>query len=222
LAVEYRDYPIFRAPAKFAFSGAQRLPIIALGVIFSAEIVGFYAMANRAAAIPLHAASQAVKDVLLEKIMGKRQGEQPIVNSLLVVAIGLAATGAPVFILLFLFGEEAFAWFLGAKWASAGRFVEILSPYLYAVWIGSFTATIFETLRLNKLRLKIHTGNLVVRVAIFLYCGLAGLDIERTLWVFVIGSSFFQLMVYVIAAKAAIKHDRALRSHDEKLSESPP
>ena len=211
LAVEYRDYPIYRAPAKFAFTGAQRLPVIALGMIFPAEIVGFYAMANRAAAMPLHAASLAVKDVLLEKIMAKRQDEKPIVKSLFIVAVGLAVTGAPVFIILFFFGEDLLAWFLGARWADAGRFVAILSPYLYLLWVGSFTATIFETLRLNKLRLKIHSANLVIRIAVFLYCGIAGLDVSQTLWSFVIVSSLYQVMVYYIAVRAAINHDRALR-----------
>ncbi|RLA26441.1 MAG: hypothetical protein DRR15_19750, partial [Gammaproteobacteria bacterium] len=76
--VEFRDYPLFRAPAKFAFTAAQRLPVIALGFMFPLEIVGFYAMANRAAAMPLQAASQAVRDVLLQRIMGFRQNEVPM------------------------------------------------------------------------------------------------------------------------------------------------
>lgn len=210
--IEFRDYPIFRAPAKFAFSGAQRLPVIALGIIFPAEIVGFYAMANRAAAMPLHAASQAVKDVLLQKIMKRRQDEIPIVRSLSLVAVALAVTGAPIFLILFLFGEELLSWFLSARWASAGGYVEILSPYLYTVWVGSFTATIFETLRLNKLRLRIHVGNFLIRLLIFTYCGISGFNVETTLWVFVAISCLYQFLIYAVAARAAYLHDGSLSS----------
>ncbi len=208
--LEFKDYPIFRAPAKFAFSTAQRLPVIALGIMFPIELVGFYAMANRAAALPLRAASKAVRDVLLQKIMGFRQTEQPMGKSLIKVAVALGLTGAPIFLVLFFFGEDLFSWLLGDRWSAAGRVVEILSPYLFVVWLGSFTATVFETLRLNKVRLKIHVGNLVIRICVFVGCGIAQYDFERTLWVLVATSCAYQFVIYAFAANAAAKHDAAL------------
>jgi len=208
--IEFRDYPIFRAPAKFAFSAAQRLPVIALGLLFPLEIVGFYAMANRAAAMPLQAASQAVRDVLLQKIMGFRQNDQPMGESLIRVATVLGLSGAPLFLILFFFGEELLSWLLGDRWIGAGRVVEILSPYLFVVWLGSFTATVFETLRLNRLRLKIYVGNLVIRIGVFAVCGLRQYNFETTLWIFVATSCMYQFLVYAFAAKAAAKHDSGL------------
>jgi len=208
--IEFRDYPIFRAPARFAFSAAERLPVIALGLMFPAATVGFFAMANRAAALPLQAASQSIKDVLLRKIMGYRQNDQPMAQSLVKVAIVLGITGAPMFLVLFLFGEELLSWILGDRWASAGRVVEILTPYLFIVWMGSFTSTVFETLRLNQLRLKMYVSKLLVRIGIFVFAGFAQMDFEETLWLFVAVSCAFQLLIYTIAVRVVVMHDQSL------------
>jgi len=210
VAIEYKDYPLFRAPAKIAFSAARRLPIIALGILFPAEIVGYYAMANRAAELPLQAASTSVSNVLLRKTMGLRQIEQPMGKSLMKVVMVLIVTGLPIFSLMFFFGQEILSWFLGARWSSAGSIVQILAPYLFTLWVGSFAPTVFETLRLNKLRLKLHVGNLLVRCGTFAFCGVAGLGVTDTLWIFVVISSAYQVFIYAIAARATARYDAEL------------
>lgn len=210
VAREFKDYPQFRAPAKIAFSAATKLPVIALGIMFPAEIVGFYAMGNRAAGRPLQAVSKSVSNVLLGKTMRLRHLEQPLGKSLLMVAAVLVLSGIPVFSVMLFFGEEVLTWFLGARWSSAGIYVQIMAPYLFIFWIGSFASTVFETLRLNKVRLKLNVGNLLVRVLVFVACSLAGLDIIKTLWAYVIASCFYQAIVYFIAARAVMSHDAAL------------
>ena len=137
-------------------------------------------------------------------------------KSLIKVASVLALTGAPIFLFMFFFAEELFGWLLGARWSTAGRVVEILAPYFFVVWLGSFTATVFETLRLNKLRLKIHVGNLLIRIGVFVGCGIAEYDFERTLWIFVVTSCVYQFMIYTVAAKAAANHDSALPGSDAR------
>lgn len=211
VAHEFRDYPIFRAPAKIAFNAASRMPIIALGILFPVEVVGFYAMANRAAGLPLQTVSKSVSNVLLSKTMALRHVDQPMTPSLRKVVIALALSGLPVFSIMFLYGEEILGWFLGARWSEAGRFVEILAPYLYALWVCSFASSIFETLRVNKIRLKLHLGNLSVRIAIFVYCGMSGLNIMETLHVFVVVSSTYQLVIFGMAAKVTADYDAGLR-----------
>ena len=217
---EFRDYPIFRAPARFAFSAAERMPVIALGFMFPAQIVGFFAMANRAATLPLQAASQSIKDVLLRKIMGYRQNGEPMANSLIKVASVLAITGAPMFLVLFIFGEELLSWILGNRWRSAGRVVEILTPYLFVVWMGSFTSTVFETLRLNQLRLKMYVSKLLVRIGVFVFADFAQMDFEETLWLFVIVSCVFQIIIYAIAARVTVMHDESLSLDVTTVSDS--
>ena len=113
---------------------------------------------------------------------------------------------------MFLFSEEILSWFLGARWSAAGQIVEIMAPYLYVLWVGSLASTVFETLRLNKLRLITNIGSLLTRVATFVACGVLSLDIFQTLWAYVIVSSAYQMAIYGIAAREAMRHDTNLRS----------
>jgi O-antigen/teichoic acid export membrane protein len=216
VAVEFKDYVYFRTPSRVSFSAAMRLPVIALGFMFPAEVVGFYAMANRAAGIPLQLASAAVSNVLLGKAMGMRHIDKPLGGIFLKVIAILAVTGAPAFLLVFFFGEEVISWLLGARWAGAGQMVEILSLYLFIQWVGAaVSSTVFEALRLNKPRLWIDVINLILQIATFFYCSLNNFDISRTLWIFVGVSSVYRLLTYLFAAVATVRHDFNLRQTSE-------
>ena len=209
-AISFADYPLFRAPARLAFTASRKLPVIALGVLFPAEVAGFFAMANRAAARPLHAVSKSVSDVLLQRTMGLRHQNQRLAPGLLRVVLGLIVTGLPVFLIVIAFGQELLSWFLGARWRDAGVYIEIMAPYLYAVWIGSFANSAFETLRLNKLRLQVNVGSLFVRTALFVYCGAIGASVIDTLTLYVWVSCAYQLFTYAITALAVKRHDAGL------------
>ena len=219
VAVEFKDYPVFRAPARITFSTSMKLPIIALGILFPTEIVGFYAMANRAAGRPLQAIRTSVSSVLLSKTMKLRHVGQPLGKNLLRVAAVLALAGVPLFSLMFVFGEEAITWFLGARWATAGEFVRIMAPYLFALWVGAFVPTVFDTLRLNKLRLKLNIGNLLLRAGIFIACGALGLGITVTLWIFVMTSCAYQAFIYTIAVKVIMAYDADLLHKNRNVGE---
>ena len=209
-ASQFRDYPVYRAPAKLAFTASRRLPVIALGFLFTAEVVGFFAMANRAVGRPIDAASTSLSNVLLRQTMGLRQDGRPIRQSLVTIVTVLVLTGLPIFSVVYFFGQEILAWFLGSRWSQAGRIVEIMAPYFFVLWVGSFTPAVFESLRLNKVRLKLNTGNLFVRVAVFATCGMVGAGLDTTLLSFVWVGCAYQLFVFLVAAKAVIQHDDSL------------
>lgn len=212
LASEYRDYPLFRLPANLSFIASRQLPVIALGLMFPPAIVGFYAMANRAANMPLQAASQAISNVLMGSTMAMRHRQKAIGKKVLRVVVVLAAIGLPVFAGVYILGEELLTWFLGERWRTAGRITEMLAPYLFMVWVSSFSPTVLESLRLNKLRLMLNFGNLAIRALVFLACGIAGFGIIETLAAFVVVSSMYQVLIILISARMVVIHDRSLSS----------
>jgi len=216
LAAEFRDYPFFRLPANLSFVASRQLPVIALGMMFPIATVGFYAMANRAANIPLQAASQAISSVLIGKTMAKRHRQEAMGRDLLRVVSILVAIGVPVFTGVYLFSEELLTWFLGERWRTAGRIAEILAPYLFMVWVSSFSPTVLESLRLNRLRLMINFGNFTTRAIVFLGCGLAGLDIIATVWVFVAVCCLYQVLIVAVSARMVVLHDSSLLANEGK------
>jgi hypothetical protein len=78
------------------------------------------------------------------------------------------------------------------------------------VWVSSFSPTVLESLRLNRLRLMINFGNFTTRAVLFLVCGLAGLDIIATVWVFVAVCSLYQVLIVVVSARVVMLHDSSM------------
>lgn len=208
LAAEYRDYPLFRVPARLAFITADQLPTIALGLLFPPATVGFFAMANRVAALPLQAASRSLSDAVLRKAIGERHGERAVSPGISKAAGLLVVVGIPIFTLMHFQGSEVLTWFLGARWFDAGQMLEIMAVYLFFAWIGSAFTPVFETLRKNKLQLVLHWLNLSVRIAVFGISFSWKLDVYQTLWAFVAVACVHQVLVIGVAWRTVTVYDK--------------
>jgi O-antigen/teichoic acid export membrane protein len=211
VAAEFSDYPKYRVSARLAFLAAEQTPVIALGLMYPAATVGFFAMAHRVADLPLQAASRALGDAILGDAISKRNDSKPLAPSVWKAAAGLAVVGIPTFSLMYLFGGEILTWFLGSRWAEAGRMVEILALYLFFTWMNAPFAPVFETLRMNKQYMLLYSLNLVARIAVFVGCFMAGLDIYATLWAFSIVCAGHSLLSIAVADFVVRRHDTELR-----------
>ena len=207
LAAEFKDYPVFRVPARLAFIAADQLPVIALGLIYPAASVGFFAMANRVAGLPLQAASRSLSDAVLRKSIGDRHEAKAVAPGILKAAVLLVLIGLPIFLSMYFIGGDVLEWFLGARWVMAGQMLEILAPLLFFSWTASAFTPVFETFRQNKLQLMLHWLSLGVRAAAFYYCYTAGLDILAALWLFVVVGSLHQLLVIAMALGVLRRHE---------------
>lgn len=211
VATEFSDYPKYRVFARLTFVAADQLPVLALGLMFPAATVGFFAMAHRVADLPLQAASRALGDALLGDAIFKRHQNRSLGPSVWKAAAGLALIGLPTFSVMFAFGGEILTWFLGARWSEAGRIVEILAVYLFFLWMNAPFAPVFETLRLNKQYMVLYTVNLVARIIVFAACFMAAVDIYTTLWVFSIVCACHSLVSITVATYVVRRHDEELR-----------
>lgn len=209
-AAEFSDYPKYRVSARLAFLAAEQTPVIALGLMYPAATVGFFAMAHRVADLPLQAASRALGDAILGDAITRRHDSKPLGPSVWKAAIGLAIVGVPIFLLMFLVGGEVLTWFLGARWAEAGRIVEILALYLFFTWMNAPFAPIFETLRMNKHYMLLYSLNLLARIGVFIGCFMAGVDIYATLWAFTIVCAGHSLLSIAVAGYVMSRHDKKL------------
>jgi O-antigen/teichoic acid export membrane protein len=83
------------------------------------------------------------------------------------LTIVLAAVAFPPFALLWLFGARLLAVFLGPRWESAGHFVVILVPWLYALWMSSPANTVMIVLRRQAMLLRLQILLAVARITVF-------------------------------------------------------
>jgi lipopolysaccharide exporter len=193
VAREYKDFPLYNTPTVFILGLSQNLPVLMLGFLFSPVVVGFYAMANRLVQIPMNTGMTAFRRVYIQKAAELRNDGRPLYGALAKTTAGLAFIGAIPFVLLWLFGESLLTIILGKHWAEAGRYVEVLSPWLYTTWVAAPSSLMMIVMRKQSMWLGIQLWILGLRLSAFIAAYALSATPEWTLNVFVIIS----MMCYV-------------------------
>ncbi len=120
-----------------------QLPALMLSSFFSISIVGFYALGLSIIMRPLSIISGSLSQVFFQKASEEKnlQGN----NALLVERLmdRLMFIGILPITVLAVVGEEIFSVIFGARWFEAGRYAQILAPWLFFWFISSPLSTIF-------------------------------------------------------------------------------
>jgi O-antigen/teichoic acid export membrane protein len=126
LVRKYYDFAIYSLPACFITSLQVGLPVYVLGLLFSDESVGQYALANRVLMVPLTVVGTALSQVLLKHFSEKLNSGENILGTLYRAwGISLSVVLIPA-VVLFLSAEAIMSFIFGAQWVIAGQIVSIL------------------------------------------------------------------------------------------------
>ena len=188
LATRYSDFPRYNAPAGLVFSLGQNLPVLVFGSMFSPAVAGLYAMADRLCQVPVSIVATSVRRVFLQKAAEIENQGRTLRKAFLLSVGALAALGLAPFSILWAFGQPLAAWVLGEDWHSAGRFLEIISPWLFMVWISAPCNAIFVVLRKQKFWLALTVAITLFRLSSFAIAYSVSAGPEWTLQAFVIAS----------------------------------
>ena len=169
----HRKFPLFSSWAGLLNIASWQLPIIMFGIFFSPAIVGFYALGFRILQMPMSLIGQAIGRVFHQRAAEAHvQGDlRPLVRNLL--RLLLLAGLAPI-VALAVIGEELFAFAFGAKWADAGLYAQILSPWALVWFVSSPLSTLFGVLEKQAQGLRMQVTIFVSRlcsIAIGAYYG---------------------------------------------------
>jgi O-antigen/teichoic acid export membrane protein len=214
IAKENKDFPLYNASAVFVLGLSQNLPVLMLGHFFSPMAAGFYSMANRLTSVPLNTGITAFRKVYLQKAAEIRYQGRPLRNALYKTSIGLALSGVIPFSLLWLFGESVLTIVLGARWAEAGRYVEILSPWLFTVWVIAPSSLMMVVLRKQSMWLIIQLGLLGLRFGVFVAAYAFSATSEWTLRIFTLVSTFYNVGIMVNSFRLVLQADKDLPSQN--------
>jgi len=168
--VRYKKFPLIDAWGGLLNSISWQLPALMLSSFFSVSIVGFYALGLTVVKTPLGFISSAISQVFYQKaceeknVKGKN-GE--IVESLMdkLMFIGIMPT-----VMLAMVGEELFTVMFGERWFEAGRYTQILAPWVFFWFISSPLSSLFAVYERQGAALSVHSVIFVTRV-ISLYIG---------------------------------------------------
>lgn len=206
LAAKYADFPRLNAPASLLTAASQQLPVVLLGVLFTPAIVGFYSMATRLTHAPVVIVANSVRRVFLQKAAEINNRGKSLAFAFMVSTCGLAVLGAIPLALLWFFGQPLTTWLLGDRWSEAGRYLEIISPWLFMLWVTAPSNPVFVVLRKQRLWLNMQLSATVFRLGTFGAAYLLSAGPEWTLGAFVIATVIGNIAIILMAMYLIANH----------------
>lgn len=137
VGVSYSDFPKFQVPHTFLNTFGSQMPVYVFGTFFAASVVGLYALSARVVLAPMMIVSGSAAKVFNEKaaVLYNESGDLHALTARLLV--GVAKKTLIPFIFFVMYAPEIFAFVFGVPWREAGVYTQILSPWLFMVFIVS-------------------------------------------------------------------------------------
>lgn len=127
----YSDFPKINSAHILSDIGQQSLVNFIIARLFSAPILGFYSRMIRIVKVPAGFIGTAVGQVFYQQASEKWQKDQDIRGLFVGQIKMMLVLGIPIFSILAIWGPEIFGFVLGKDWEIAGKFAQILSPWLF-------------------------------------------------------------------------------------------
>lgn len=141
--VRYKKFPIFETWAGLLNTISWQLPALMLSSFFNMSIVGFYSLGLMIVQAPLALIGNALYRVFYQKACQNKntqKGNKEFVENLMdkLIFIGMLPM-----ILMAMIAEDLFVVLFGETWGEAGRYAQILTPWLMFVFISSPLSSLF-------------------------------------------------------------------------------
>lgn len=176
------------------FSGA--LPVFIFSAFFSTAIAGFYTFGYMILYRPVSLVASAFYQVMFQRFVEKQHKEAPILPEVLFYIKKTTLVLLVPFVLMGIFAPEIFGFVFEEKWIEAGRYVQIILPWIFMVGLVmplSFIPDLYKKQRvamiIDGIKLIARLGGLVVGVVmenvyigLALYSGLSTLAIGYSLF----------------------------------------
>jgi O-antigen/teichoic acid export membrane protein len=168
--VRFRKFPLIDTWGALMNAISWQLPALMLSYFFSTDIVGYYSLGFTAIAAPLGIVTSALSQVFYQKTCDEKKvkgNNGELVEKLMdnLIFIGLF----PI-IVLAIIGEEVFTVIFGGRWFEAGRYMQILAPWVFFWFISSPLSTLFSVYERQGSALSVHSLIFITRI-LSLYIG---------------------------------------------------
>ena len=190
----YRKFPIF-IPASVLLNNVSRhLPFFLLAYFFTPAIVGFFSLGVKLIQMPINLFGKSITQVFYQKAAGiNRKGKTDKAAENIIKR--LVALGILPFLTVTLIGREMFVLFFGQRWAEAGVYAQIMSPWMLVVFLSSPLSYLLVIGEKQSRLLFIDLILLLVRFTALLAGGLTG-NARLALLLFASWGLITQLLVW--------------------------
>lgn len=163
VAVTYNQYPRFNMMLSLTNNLSGSLPIFLFTAGFSAEVAGLYAFAYTFVFRPLGLFSQSTQQVLSQKMIEAHHQGTAIYPRLRKMVTGLALLGLLPMIILATWAPAIFSFVFSEAYGTAGQYLQIMSPWLFMVFLCSPLTFIHELFFRQKTAMIIDIVYLILR-----------------------------------------------------------
>jgi lipopolysaccharide exporter len=168
----YRKFPLVDSWGSFINNLSWQLPSLMLLYFFSETVVGYYSLSNRLILLPLTLLGNSIAQVFYQRSAELRANPSNLARSVELVFHRLTAIGLFPALVLGICGPQLFAIVFGANWVEAGRYAQILSPWMFVLFISTPLGNLFATLERQELSLLVNSVILITRFVSLLVGGL--------------------------------------------------
>jgi O-antigen/teichoic acid export membrane protein len=208
-AVEYRDFPVYGFPSTFAMSLSAKLPYFVFGMLFSPEVLGFFAMSDRLVKMPLSAVGRAIQRVYLRRASMIRNNGKSLLRPFFLATALLLASGVLPFGLLWAYGGIVIDFVLGDRWHGAGQYVVVLAPWFFSVWVSIAAQPTMTVMRAQPVWFRLQLFMLLVRVSAFGYAYNIGADPLYMMGIFAYANVAVTMLVLLVCLYLTARHNAA-------------
>jgi O-antigen/teichoic acid export membrane protein len=168
----YRKFPLVDSWSSFINNFSWQLPSLLLLYFFSEQVVGYYSLSNRLILLPMTLLGSSLAQVFYQRTSELRSDPEKLAKSVELVFKRVAAIGLFPAVVLGIAGPELFSIIFGANWLEAGRYAQMLSPWMFVLFISSPLGTLFATLERQELALIVNIFILASRIAALVIGGM--------------------------------------------------
>lgn len=151
----HRKFPLFDTWASLLNTASATLPAFLLAAFFSMTVVGHYGLGMRAVYFPMTLVGAGIAQVFFQRSAEARtRGElAPTVRNVFEFLVSAAIV--PLLVLT-IAGRDLFSVVFGGRWAEAGSYAQILSPWMFALFTSSPMSILLRVLERQQTALYLN------------------------------------------------------------------
>ena len=164
LAMEHKDFPIYRAPQEFLNATSQGLPVLLLTAFFGPASAGFYTIGRTVLNMPANLIGNAIGDVFYPRITEARNNQENVSALIKKATWALTGVGIVPFGLVIFFGPFLFSLVFGSEWVVAGEYARWIALASFSSLINRPSVRTLAVLNAQRFHLFYTILMLVIRL----------------------------------------------------------
>ncbi len=211
IAKEYSDFPKINTLHALLDASREAIIVYLIFTFFGDMMLGLYAFTIRLMKLPLGMIGSAIGQVFFQKAADTVNQEGNLYFITLKAVKRLSLISLPIFIGIGLFAGWGFEFIFGDKWLNAGKIAQIITPWMFFLFLNSPLSQVPLIVKKQKEVFLISIIGFIFGVSSLLFGGLVIKEIYQSLLLFSITQSCYLLFVLLWILKIAKNYDNSTK-----------